>query len=163
VNSGAADFYKPAVPLKNALYKNNRDGTFTDVTEKAGVAGGQAFGMGCAVADYDDLPENRESLAPTATRVRELFDRVGRAARTLSDDHDPLPPLPDEPDVLSFGIAALIDMDVGRRQELLISRLASGRLTTIEELLSSAVESLEARARVHGRAKSNGRGPYASA
>ena len=40
VNSGAADFYKPATPLKNALlYKNNRDGTFTDVTEKAGVAG----------------------------------------------------------------------------------------------------------------------------
>ena len=54
VNSGAADFYKPATPLKNALYKNNRDGTFTDVTEKAGVAGGQAFGMGCAIADYDN-------------------------------------------------------------------------------------------------------------
>ncbi len=54
VNSGAADFYKPAAPLKNALYKNNRDGTFTDVTDKAGVAGGQAFGMGCAIADYDN-------------------------------------------------------------------------------------------------------------
>ncbi|HEU4935998.1 MAG TPA: CRTAC1 family protein [Vicinamibacterales bacterium] len=54
VNSGAADFYKPAAPLKNALYKNNRDGTFTDVTEKAGVGGGQAFGMGCAIADYDN-------------------------------------------------------------------------------------------------------------
>src|SRR3954467_257048 len=40
VNSGAADFYTPAKPLKNALYKNNRDGTFTDVTDKAGVAGG---------------------------------------------------------------------------------------------------------------------------
>ena len=54
VNSGAADFYKPTTPLKNALYKNNRDGTFTDVTDKAGVTGGQAFGMGCAVADYDN-------------------------------------------------------------------------------------------------------------
>src|SRR4051812_4723972 len=54
VNSGAADFYKPATPLKNALYKNNRDGTFTDVTDKAGVAGGQSFGMGCAIADYDN-------------------------------------------------------------------------------------------------------------
>ena len=31
---------QPKTPLKNALYKNNRDGTFTDVTEKAGVAGG---------------------------------------------------------------------------------------------------------------------------
>ena len=40
VNSGPADFYKPQTPLSNALYKNNRDGTFTDVTEKAGVGGG---------------------------------------------------------------------------------------------------------------------------
>ena len=39
-------------PLKNALYRNNRDGTFTDVTDKAGVAGGR-FGMGVAAADYD--------------------------------------------------------------------------------------------------------------
>ena len=54
VNSGATDFYSPATPLKNALYKNNRDGTFTDVTDKAGVAGGNEFGMGCAVADYDN-------------------------------------------------------------------------------------------------------------
>ena len=32
VNSGPCDFYKPAKPLRNALYQNNRDGTFTDVT-----------------------------------------------------------------------------------------------------------------------------------
>ncbi len=53
VNSGPCDFYTPTRPLRNALYKNNRDGTFTDVTEKAGVAGG-TFGMGCAVGDYDN-------------------------------------------------------------------------------------------------------------
>ena len=52
VNSGPSDFYKPATPLKNALYHNNHDGTFTDVTDKAGVAGG-TFGMGVAAADYD--------------------------------------------------------------------------------------------------------------
>ncbi len=54
VNSGASDFYKPKTPLKNGLYRNNRDGTFTDVTDKAGVAGGLQFGMGCAIADYDN-------------------------------------------------------------------------------------------------------------
>jgi hypothetical protein len=54
VNSGASDFYQPQTPLKNALYRNNRDGTFTDVTDKAGVAGGREFGMGCAIADYDN-------------------------------------------------------------------------------------------------------------
>jgi enediyne biosynthesis protein E4 len=53
VNSGPCDFFKPAKSLRNALFKNNRDGTFTDVTEKAGVPGG-TFGMGVAVGDYDN-------------------------------------------------------------------------------------------------------------
>ena len=52
VNSGKCDFYNPQPPLRNALYRNNRDGTFTDVTEKAGVPGG-GYGMGVAVGDYD--------------------------------------------------------------------------------------------------------------
>ena len=34
VNSGKCDIFTPAQPLRNALYRNNRDGTFTDVTEK---------------------------------------------------------------------------------------------------------------------------------
>lgn len=40
----------------NRLYRNNGDGTFTDVTEKAGVsgAGSTDFGMGAAVGDYDN-------------------------------------------------------------------------------------------------------------
>jgi len=37
----------------NRLYHNNHDGTFTDVTEKAGVAG-IGYGMGVAVGDYDN-------------------------------------------------------------------------------------------------------------
>src|SRR5581483_1574852 len=53
VNYGPCDFFKPTKPIRNALYRNNHDGTFTDVTEKAGVAGG-TFGMGAAVGDYDN-------------------------------------------------------------------------------------------------------------
>jgi enediyne biosynthesis protein E4 len=58
VNSGPCDFYAPARPLRNALYRNNRDGTFTDVTEKAGVSGG-GYGMGVAAGDYnaDGFPD----------------------------------------------------------------------------------------------------------
>jgi hypothetical protein len=52
VNSGPADFYTPKSPIKNALFRNNRDSTFTDVTDKAGVGGGR-FGMGVAAGDYD--------------------------------------------------------------------------------------------------------------
>jgi len=52
VNSGRCDFFNPNPPLRNALYRNNRDGTFTDVTEKAGVAAG-GYGQGVAIGDYD--------------------------------------------------------------------------------------------------------------
>ena len=52
VNGGKCDFFDPNPPLRNALYRNNRDGTFTDVTEKAGVGAG-GYGQGVAVGDYD--------------------------------------------------------------------------------------------------------------
>src|SRR5215831_8576112 len=55
VNSGGSDFYTPKTPIRNALYHNNHDGTFTDVTEKAHVGLGDMghFGMGAAAADFD--------------------------------------------------------------------------------------------------------------
>jgi Lon protease-like protein len=115
------------------------------------------------VSDYDDDDESPTELTPLADRVRGLFDRVGRAARTLADESDPLPPLPETPESLSFGIAALIDLEPERRQELLVSRSPAERLRQIDDVLSAAVGSLEARARVHRRAKGNGRGPHATA
>lgn len=52
VNSGPAAFYAPASPLHMALYHNNHDETFTDVTQKAGLTA-ELFGMGVAIGDYD--------------------------------------------------------------------------------------------------------------
>ena len=40
-------------PPANALYRNNGDATFTDVTAAAGV-GDTGYGMGCAAGDYDN-------------------------------------------------------------------------------------------------------------
>lgn len=41
--------------LKNALYRNNGNGTFADVTDKAGVAGYEdSYGMAASAADYDN-------------------------------------------------------------------------------------------------------------
>ncbi|MCY3762100.1 MAG: VCBS repeat-containing protein, partial [Gemmatimonadetes bacterium] len=37
----------------DVMYRNDRDGTFTDVTAAAGAAG-RGYGFGCAVADYDN-------------------------------------------------------------------------------------------------------------
>jgi enediyne biosynthesis protein E4 len=46
--------YSPKRPLSSALYRNNGDGTFIDVTGKAGVGAEGLFGMGVAVGDYDN-------------------------------------------------------------------------------------------------------------
>lgn len=43
----------PNFKLKDVLYRNNGDGTFTDVTESAGIANSM-IGMGMAVGDYNN-------------------------------------------------------------------------------------------------------------
>ena len=53
-NGAAMPSLKKTGPeFSNRLFRNNCDGTFTDVTEKAGVAG-EGYSMGVAVADYDN-------------------------------------------------------------------------------------------------------------
>jgi hypothetical protein len=47
------DLYHRGVNARNALYRNNGDGTFTDVADKAGVPG-TGYGMGCVWGDYDN-------------------------------------------------------------------------------------------------------------
>jgi len=54
VQSAATDAYKPARPLRSALYRNNGDGTFTDVTEKAHVGAEGHYGQGVAIGDFDN-------------------------------------------------------------------------------------------------------------
>jgi enediyne biosynthesis protein E4 len=54
VNGAATRVYTPPHVLRSALYHNNGDGTFTDVTDKAGVGAEGLFGMGVAVGDYDN-------------------------------------------------------------------------------------------------------------
>src|ERR1019366_8091710 len=53
VQSGATDIYKPTTPLHSALYHNNGDGTFTDVTAKAGVADEGQWSTSAGWFDFD--------------------------------------------------------------------------------------------------------------
>jgi enediyne biosynthesis protein E4 len=54
VNGTATKVYAPKRTLRSALYRNNGDGTFADVTAQAGVGAEGLFGMGVAVGDYDN-------------------------------------------------------------------------------------------------------------
>jgi enediyne biosynthesis protein E4 len=47
------DRYDRGIVAKNALYRNNGDNSFSDVTDHAGVPG-TGYGLGCAWGDYDN-------------------------------------------------------------------------------------------------------------
>src|SRR5208282_1948432 len=63
-----------------ALYHNNHDGTFTDVTQKAGLAV-EMYGMGVAIGDYDN--DGFDDIFVTALGQNHLFRNNGNG--TFSD------------------------------------------------------------------------------
>ncbi len=58
----------------NRLYRNQHDGTFSDVTEKAGVKG-SGFAMGAATADYDN--DGDQDLFVAGVHRNQLFRNEG--------------------------------------------------------------------------------------
>lgn len=65
---------KTGPQYKNRLFRNNHNLTFTDVTDKAGVAG-SGYGMGVAVGDYDN--DGRPDLFVTNVNENQLFHNNG--------------------------------------------------------------------------------------
>jgi hypothetical protein len=74
VNSLTVDLAKSHQNTRSALYHNNGDNSFTDVTDKAGV-GDIGFGMGVAVGDYNN--DGFEDLYVTCLGPNHLFKNNG--------------------------------------------------------------------------------------
>lgn len=104
VNSLTVDLVKANKKTKSALYRNNRDGTFTDVSDKARVAD-TGWGMGAAVGDYNNdgfvdiyvtavgpdhlLKNNGDGTFTDVTRTARVGDpRWGAGASFVDYDHD---------------------------------------------------------------------------
>lgn len=66
-------FYKP---LTNQLYRNNGDGTFSDVSEQVGLTQHPGKGMGVAVADYDG-DGYPDIFVANDTMPNQLFHNLG--------------------------------------------------------------------------------------
>jgi len=60
VNGSRLEGFPPGKEPTSHLFKNNRDGTFTDVTVKAGLAH-SGWGQGVCIGDYDNDGLKRES------------------------------------------------------------------------------------------------------
>ncbi len=84
VNGGSncQDLSKPRTDSKviNALYRNNGDGTFTDVTVNAGLLSNHGYGMGCLSADYDN--DGDADLYLTNYGKNQLFRNNGNGTFT---------------------------------------------------------------------------------
>jgi hypothetical protein len=75
VNGGAMpSLQKDGPKFKNRLYRNNGNLTFTDVTEKSGLAGA-GYGMGVAVGDYDN--DGRPDIYLASLTGNQLFHNNG--------------------------------------------------------------------------------------
>jgi hypothetical protein len=66
---------QPGTKLRDALYRNNGDGTFTDVTEQAGLGAAGMQGMGLAVGDYDN--DGRPDIYVTGYGASRLYHNQG--------------------------------------------------------------------------------------
>jgi len=64
-----------------ALYRNQHDGTFQDVTRKAGLAVAM-YGQGCAVGDYDG--DGWDDLLVTCVGPNRLFRNTGKGGFQLA-------------------------------------------------------------------------------
>ncbi len=100
----------------NRLYKNNRDGTFSDVTEKAGLAG-RGYGIGVAVGDYNN--DGYEDLFVAGVHGNQLFRNNGDGTFTDVTEAARL----SSPAVKGLWsvAAAWIDYDVDGRLDLFVS------------------------------------------
>jgi len=110
---------KGTVPQKsgpkywNRLYHQKPDGTFEDVTEKAGLAGA-GYGMGVAVGDYDN--DGFEDLYVTAYGGNKLYHNNGDG--TFTD-------VTEKAGVAGSGwstSAAWVDLDADGRLDLVVLR-----------------------------------------
>ncbi len=79
VNSLTVELVKANKKTRSVLYRNNRDGTFSDVTDKASV-GDVGWGMGCAVGDFNN--DGFDDLYVTSIGPDHLFKNNGNGTFT---------------------------------------------------------------------------------
>jgi hypothetical protein len=79
VNSLTVDMVKSKQKTRSALYHNNGDGSFTDVTDKAGV-GDIGWGMGVAIGDYNN--DGRDDVYVTCLGANHLLRNNGNGTFT---------------------------------------------------------------------------------
>jgi len=103
------------------------------------------------IEEFDDDPTD-------AADVREEFGRLARALGVLTEREDQEIELPTDPQLLSFQVAASLELDAPAKQALQVIRSTSARLRQLATVLGPVADDAERRAAVRERARGNGRG-----
>lgn len=102
-----------------ALFRNNHDGTFTDVSAKAHVTN-ERWGLGCAVGDYDN--DGWPDLYVTDLGANRLYRNNHDGTFTDVAEHAGVALKPDSPEVLADHTGATFgDFDGDGRLDLFVS------------------------------------------
>lgn len=108
---------------------------------------------------FEDEDGDDAVLRKRAGEVAEMFTRIARAMRSINEERGALPDLPlEEPERLSFLVAAVVEMEADAKQQLLELRSTAERLRRVYALLAQAVTSYEERASSRELARGNGHG-----
>jgi Lon protease-like protein len=101
-----------------------------------------------------------EDLSAEGERAKQLFKRLLTASRKLKgedeDENEQMPELPDDPQQLSFIIAAYLDVEADDKQEMLETVDTGKRLRELNKTLEALTDDYEKRALAHQLFKNNG-------
>jgi len=110
------------------------------------------------IEEFDDDPTDASEVTPLAADVREGFGRLARALGVLTEREDEAIEMPSDPQLLSFQVAASLELDAPAKQVLQAFRSTSARLRQLATVLGPVAADAERRAAVRQQARGNGRG-----
>lgn len=132
--------------LPNTLLRNNGDGTFTDVSQSAGIAGKVGKGMAVAFADYDG-DGRTDILVTNDTTPNFLFHNEG-GGRFTEAGYAAGVAIADDGKVLSTMGADFRDADNDGRPEIFLTALANETFPLFRNLGKGLFEDLTFRSRI---------------
>jgi Lon protease-like protein len=121
------------------------------------IAGPQPYRV-AEIEEFDDDPVDAAEVATLAADVREGFARLGRALDVLTERDDEELDLPGDPGLLSFHVAAALELEADAKRALQAGRSTSVRLRQLATVLGPLAADAERRAAVRQRARGNGQG-----
>lgn len=110
------------------------------------------------VEEFDDDPLDAAEATPLMADVREGFARLAEALGALTEPEEERLELPSDPQLLSFQVAAALELDAEAKRALQAIRSTSLRLRQLAAVLGPLAADAERRAVVRQRARGNGRG-----